>query len=142
MNDDTSALARRWFDAVWNTRSEETIREMLDPRAVGHLEGLVTNGLDEFLAARSYLLNAFPDFRINVDAAIAQGDDVAVRWTVNGTHRGQLLDVPATNQPVTLRGMTWLRFSNGRIIEGWDAWNRERLMCELRAAAGGGQRPS
>jgi hypothetical protein len=32
--------------------------------------------------------------------------------------------------------MTWLRFTgDGRIAEGWDAWNQGRLMAELQAAA-------
>ena len=131
---DVLALTRRWFDDLWNTRREATIGELLDPRAVGHLQGLVTNGIDEFSAARAHLLNAFPDFRITVEAAIAQGNDVAVRWVVHGTHRGQLLDVPATGQPVTIRGLTWLRFENGRIVEGWDAWNQGQLMNDLKAA--------
>jgi steroid delta-isomerase-like uncharacterized protein len=138
MATDVLALTRRWFDDLWNTRREATIDELLDPRAVGHLEGLVTKDLDEFKRARAYLLNAFPDFHITVEAAIAQGNDVAVRWVVRGTHRGELLDVPATGKPVTIRGLTWLRFENGRIVEGWDAWNRGQLMNDLKAAAGGG----
>lgn len=132
---DNSTLARRWFDDVWNKRRDETVHELLDPGAIDHLEGLVTHGVSEFFAARSFLLNAFPDFHITVEAAIAEGDDVAVRWSATGTHRGELLGVPATGNPVALQGITWLRFSSGRLVEGWDAWNQGRLMNELHAAA-------
>jgi len=131
---DNSSLARRWFDEVWNKRRDATVHELLDPNAVGHLEGLVTRGVAEFLAARSFLLTAFPDLHIEVDATVAQGDQVAVRWSVKGTHRGELLGIAATDQPVAIRGISWLRFSNGRIVEGWDAWNQGRLVAELQAA--------
>lgn len=42
-----------------------------------------------------------------------------------------------TGKPVAFRGITWLRFANGRLAEGWDSWNQGRLMQELQAAANG-----
>jgi len=135
---DNSALTRRWFDEVWNKRHDATVHELLDPNAVGHLEGLVTRGVAEFFSARSFLVSAFPDLDVTVEATLAQNDQVAVRWSVKGTHRGELLGIPATGTPVTFRGITWLRFSNGRIVEGWDAWNQGRLMAELQTAAKSG----
>ena len=42
---------------------------------------------------------------------------------------------PITDTPVAFRGMTWLRFSKGRIVEGWDAWNQGTLMTDLQAVA-------
>jgi predicted ester cyclase len=58
-----------------------------------------------------------------------------VRWAAEGTHRGELLGIAATGLHIAIRGMTWLRLSNGRIVEGWDSWNQGRLMSELQAAA-------
>ncbi len=31
--------------------------------------------------------------------------------------------------------MTWLRFADGQIVEGWDSWNQGRVVAELQAAA-------
>jgi steroid delta-isomerase-like uncharacterized protein len=132
---ENATLVRRWFEEVWNKRSDATVHELLDPAAIGHLEGLVTHNVAEFFAARSILFDAFPDLQVSVEGILAEGDQVAVRWSAEGTHRGQLLGISATGQPVTLRGMTWLRLSDGRIVEGWDAWNQGRLMNELQAAA-------
>ena len=129
---ENATLVRRWFDEVWNERRDATVHELLDPAAIGHLEGLVTHNVAEFLAARSILLNAFPDLRVLVEGILADEDEVAVRWSAEGTHRGQLLSIPCTGHPITIRGMTWLRLSNGCIVEGWDAWNQGRLMNELQ----------
>jgi steroid delta-isomerase-like uncharacterized protein len=132
-----TALARRWFDDVWNKRREATITEILHPDAVGHLEGLVTRGVAEFVTARAFLIGAFPDLRIAIDDMVCEGDNVVVRWAVTGTHQGDNLGIPATGKPVAFRGITWLRFANGRLVEGWDSWNQGRLMQELQAAANG-----
>jgi steroid delta-isomerase-like uncharacterized protein len=131
-------LARRWFDEVWTQRRDETVRELLDPDIVGHMEGLEVRKPEDFLGARAALLNAFPDLRVSVEDVIAEGDRVAVRWSASGTHRGDNLGFEATHRPVSFRGVTWLVFSNGRIVRGWDSWNQGRLLIEL--SGGGGQR--
>ena len=129
-----TALARRWFDEVWNRRLDATVRELLRPDSIGHLEGLVTRGVDEFFAARSILLGAFPDLHVKVEDTVAQGDRVAIRWSATGTHGGDQLGFQATGRSASFRGITWLIFAEGHIVEGWDAWNQQRLLAELRPA--------
>jgi steroid delta-isomerase-like uncharacterized protein len=129
------ALIRRWIEEVWNQRRDATVHELLDPNSVGHLEGLVAHGVDQFLDARAFLTAAFPDFHLTIEDAIAQDSHVAIRWSAKGTHRGALLGVPATGAPVVFRGLTWFRLSGGRIVEGWDSWNLGGLLADLRAAA-------
>lgn len=129
-----AALARRWFDEVWNKRSDSTVHELLHIDAAGHLESGDSRGVAEFLATRAFILGAFPDLRIVVEEMAAQGASVAVRWSVKGTHRGEFLGIAASAAPVDFRGITWLRFADGQIVEGWDAWNQGRLLTELQAA--------
>jgi len=136
MNEQSNmARARRWFTEVWNERLDATVHELLDPQAVGYLEGLVSRGIPKFFEARSYILGAFPDFQLTIEDMIAEEDNVVARWTAHGTHRGDNLGMPATGTHVHFRGMTWLRFADGRIVEGWDSWNQGRLVTDLQAAA-------
>lgn len=129
-----AALARRWFFEVWNQRREATVNELLAPDAAGHLEGgLEVRGPAEFHPVRAALLGAFPDFEVQVDQIISEGDDVVVRWSAKGTHRGESLGFPASNRQAGFRGITWLRFKDGKIVEGWDAWNQGRMIQELQA---------
>jgi steroid delta-isomerase-like uncharacterized protein len=134
MAEDLNGLARRWFEENWNQRREAVVDEMLAADAVGHMEGTETHGRGDFKAVRAALLGAFPDLRIVVEDTIAEGDQVAVRWRVAATHRGDQLGFPATDQPAEFRGITWLRFDGGQIVEGWDAWNQGELVQRLRAA--------
>jgi predicted ester cyclase len=62
----------------------------------------------------------------------ADGDHVFVRWRARGTHRGDCLGRPAIGRPVDFRGMTWLTFRNGLIVEGWDSWNLGELLESLK----------
>lgn len=132
MSASNAELARRWFEEVWNQRREATVEELMHPEAVGHLEGSEIRGPSEFLSAHARLLGAFPDFGVQVDQIIAQGDDVVVRWSAKGTHRGESLGFPASNRSAAFRGITWLRFRGGRIVEGWDAWNQGKLIQDLQ----------
>jgi steroid delta-isomerase-like uncharacterized protein len=118
---------------VWNDRREATIDELLTPDAVGHMEGVQTHGPQGFREARAGLLAAFPDMRLTVIAAVAEGDSVVIRWNVEATHLGDAFGLTASKQKVNFRGMTWLRFENGRIVEGWDSWNQGGLLEQLRA---------
>ena len=135
MAESNADLARRWFDEVWNLRRDDTVRELLHRKGIGHLEGKDIEGPEEFLAGRAALLDAFPDLRVTVEATVSDGPDVVVRWSASGTHRGDGLGFPASLRRASFRGITWLKFKDGRIVEGWDSWNLGRLLSDLKAAS-------
>src|SRR5579863_9256037 len=123
MSDRNRSLAIRWFEEVWNLRSDAMIDQMLGPQSVGHMEGIDVVGPTEFKSVRAALLKAFPDLRAIVEATATDGDNVVVRWSATGTHRGPCFGIEATGTSVAFRGMTWFVLKDGRLIEGWDSWN-------------------
>ena len=131
--DSNSDLARKWFDEVWNQRRDATVLEMLHPNIVGYMEGQEIHAPGEFLRARAALLNGLPDLRVTVEAVVSEGDDVVVRWSATGTHGGAGLGIPPSSRDVSFRGMSWLVFSGGRIVKGWDSWNQGLLFQQLTA---------
>jgi len=48
---------------------------------------------------------------------IAEADKVVTRWSVCGTHRGELLGVPPTGRPLSWTGITIHRLVGGRVME-------------------------
>jgi len=130
-----SRLARKWFEEVWNQRME-SIHELLHPNIVGHMEGLEVRSPADFVRARAALLDGLPDLRVTVEAVISEGDAAVVRWSATGTHRGPGLGLAPSLRRVTFRGMSWMVFSEGRIIEGWDSWNQGLLLQQLSASPG------
>ena len=94
-----AAIARRFYEEVWNQRREAAIDELMAPDLVGKMEGGDVAGPAQFKQMRQELLQAFPDLNLTVEDVIEEGDKVVVRWSVIGTHRGPLAGTPPTNRP-------------------------------------------
>jgi steroid delta-isomerase-like uncharacterized protein len=132
---ENASLARRWFEEVWNLRRTETIDELLNDESVCHAESGILRGKQAFKErTHAVFLSAFSDLRMTVEATVAEGDEVAVRWAFTGTHDGDGLGLPPTGRKVSCRGVTWIRFTGGKMMEGWDCWNQGGLIESLRAA--------
>ena len=76
---------------------------------------------------------ALPDIQITVDEAISEGDKVAVRFTVRGTHQDELMGVPATGNKVEVTGQSFFRFVDGRVAERWQQMDTVTLLTQLGA---------
>src|SRR4051794_37776672 len=99
---ENEALARRWFEEVWNQRRTDTVREMLTDDSVCHSEGGPLRGAEAFLEnAHRPFLAAFPDLQVQVEDTVSQGDVVVVRWTATATHAGDGLGLAPTAKRVT-----------------------------------------
>lgn len=129
---DPKTVARRWFEEVWNERRDDCVDELMTEDSRGHVEGGEVRGPAAFRDMRAMFLSALPDIRIEIEDVVGEGDRAAVRWRASGTHAGAGFGFPATNQPVEVRGTTWLVVREGRIVEGWDTWNLGGLLESLR----------
>jgi steroid delta-isomerase-like uncharacterized protein len=133
MTPTNETLARRWFEEVWNQQRSDTIRELLTAETRCHTEAGMHQGHDRFLEhVHSPFLAMFPDVKMTIEDTVSEGDRVVVRWRFQGTHTGKGLGMEPTGRKVSFRGMTWLRFESGKIVEGVDCWNLSGLMETLR----------
>jgi predicted ester cyclase len=69
-------------------------------------------------------LELFDDLRFEVTDQVSEGDRVASRWTLCGTHRGRA---------VRLTGIVISRFQDGRIVEDHAASDTMELVRQLGA---------
>jgi steroid delta-isomerase-like uncharacterized protein len=84
------------------------------------------------------LRSAFPDCRMTVEDVVAEGDQVAYRWTFSGTHRGELRGIAATGKRVSISGINVDRIAHGKIAEHWSQADVLGLLQQLGAVPGGG----
>ncbi len=91
---------------------------------------------DEYREYLRGILNAFPDTHFTIRDIIAQGEKVALTWTVRGTHKGSYVlrdgkSVPATNRVVQMPGCTIYEFRNNLVIHQEVLWDQVSFMTQL-----------
>lgn len=74
---------------------------------------------------------AFPDSRITINNSITEGDTVATRWTLTGTHRSAFQGIPPTGRAVKFTGIEYNRVVDGRIAEHWSMFDNVALLQQL-----------
>lgn len=85
-------------------------------------------GVSEFYRA---FAKALPDLQLAAEDVVEDGDKVAVRYSIRGTHSDDLMGVPATGNKVELEGQSFFRFENGRVAERWQALDGAALLTQL-----------
>jgi steroid delta-isomerase-like uncharacterized protein len=139
MYEENKKLGRRWFEEVWNTGRDGAIDELLSPEGVGFglgEPGTEVQGPEQLKPFVRNLRDAFPDLHIAVQDMVAEGDKVAIRFRVTGTHQGNGLGFPATNRPIDVTGMTIIQFANGKLLHGWNNWDQLGMMEQLGVTPG------
>jgi len=77
------------------------------------------------------LRTAFPDLAVSVDYLVTDDDNVAMAYTISGTHNGPLGGIPATGKKVKARGMQIARFENGKIVERWGSSDELGILKQI-----------
>lgn len=121
------ALVRRLFDEVLNGGNRATAEELLLPERV---DGL----LDRLAYARS----SRPDLHRVLHDMVAEGDKVAIRWSVTGTHTGRwthpaIGPIAPTGKVVTNTGITIYRLADGKVAEAWEVSDMLGLLQQMEA---------
>jgi steroid delta-isomerase-like uncharacterized protein len=136
MSEQSNTIVHRWMEEVWNKGRVDAIDEMLAGDVVIHgLGGGDVHGPEGYRPFFERMRSAFSDVRVVVDDAVAQGDTVAARCTVSGTHTGDGLGVPATGRPVEFTGMTMVRVKDGKIVEGWNNFDFAGMLQQITPLA-------
>ena len=87
MSEENKALARRSWQIVENL---DTIEEIYAPDVVWHEPDQEVRGIEEARQFVSTYKSALPDLNVTVEDAIAEGEKALTRWTVRGTHQGEV----------------------------------------------------
>ena len=85
---------------------------------------------------RAPLWAAVPDVRWTLERVIAEGDWVAVQWSMRGTHTGDFAhptfgSAPASGKVIQMTYMDHYRIADGRIAEAWEVRDALALLQQL-----------
>lgn len=130
VKEENKEIVRRYLNA-FNERDRDALSELLAEGVVEHGIHEELHGFDEIWDFLQAHFDTFPDYSGTTEAMIAEGDTVAVRYTVSGTHTGEYRDVEPTGHEVRWTGMVMYRIEDGEIAEIWLEEDRLGLLEQL-----------
>lgn len=129
--------------------NKRTIRRFFEGTQSGNLDIIdepvtdiiVTHGylggdpssLTEYKGFFEMISTGFPDAQISIETLVGEGDHVAVRFAADGTHGGEFMGIPATEQGVSITGTVFYRLTGGTIAEAWLHADFQTLWQQLGA---------
>lgn len=129
---DLKSVAERFYGEVMNGGDLDAFDEIVDDSFIEHEEfpGLTANkeGVRTWL---SMMRDAFPDFSVDVDAMVSEGDEVWTQGTMRGTHKGEFMGIPATGKAVEVAVLDRVRFRDGKAVEHWGVTDSLAMMQQL-----------
>lgn len=131
--EDNKAVVYRTIDAV-NRGDLDIIDELFSPDCIIHNPGGVTLDRAGHKRNLALLAQGFPDIYCSAEAVVAEGDLVAARQTLTGTHRGEVQGVPPTGKQVNYTAMGFIRVSDGKVVEVWHEVDTLGLLQQLGLA--------
>ena len=137
---ENEALVRRYFEEGWVKGNLAAVEDFMVPNYIEHqvpdVQLASRDSLKQLLAT---YYKAFPDMKSVLHDIFAQGDRVAFRWSVSGTHLGDWVGIPPTGNHITASGITIYRISGGKAVEGWTSIDISRSEEEQRWLSEGGR---
>ena len=88
-------------------------------------------GFESFFTA---LKAGFPDAKIAPETLVADDEQVAVAYTLTGTHEGVFQGIEPTGRRIEVRGLQIGRFEAGKIVERWGASDELGILKQLGTA--------
>jgi len=131
--EDLKHISQRFYDAV-NVGDMDGAMSLVadDFRDYEEFPG-ISNDRDGVRQFFEMMRSAFPDFRIDVQDMLVEGDKVAVRMQMSGTHQGEFLGMPGTGQRFSTTGIDIVRVVGGKAVEHWGATDTLGMMQQLGA---------
>jgi steroid delta-isomerase-like uncharacterized protein len=135
--DENKALVRRVFEVLqreaWPAGDFQPLEAFLAPDCVYHDPGTPLRGHEGFRRLLTMYRTAFPDAQFTIEDVVAEGDTVAARFTVRGTHTGELMGIAPSGKVVEVSIVTLLRIADGKIAEEWERFDTAHLLQQVGA---------
>ena len=121
--DQNKAIARRWSEELWSRGNLAVADEIIAPGYERHDPGdpFPARGPADVKRIVQMLRSMLPDFHVEVESVIAEGDFVVSRYTATATDTVGYMGMPATGKAIRTQAIQIFRFSNGKIVESWAA---------------------
>ncbi|WP_049986139.1 ester cyclase [Halobellus rufus] len=135
---ENKAMVRRIIDEAWNDQDLDVVDELYSEDYTGHWylpEGRESDR-ETLKGFMSEVFEGFPDYQMNVEFVIAEGEYVTVGFTGRGSHEGEFMGIPPGDSETPYNptpGHITFRIEDGRVVEGWSTWDALGLLQDMGA---------
>ena len=96
-------------------------------------------GPEGYIKLFTMMRTAFPDLKVTVEHIVQDENDLAMAYTIHGTHNGHFMGIAPTAKTFEARGMHISRFQNGKIVHRWGSSDELGLVKQLGATLNTGK---
>jgi steroid delta-isomerase-like uncharacterized protein len=127
------SIVQRWVEGGWNHGNLALVDELYAADYMLHDPSTpdFPGGQAAFKQFVTTLQTAFPNLQVTVEDMLAEGNKVAWRWTIIGTHTGDLMGIPPTGKPIKITGIVVSHFVNGKWAEDYVNWDTLGMMQQI-----------
>jgi len=132
------AIAKQVLEAAFNQGDLSVIDQYAAADGVDHQEPPGTDFRQHLKEVVTRMRTGMPDLHFEVHDILAEGDIVAFRSTMTGTHTG-VFDtgmgrvLPPTGHKISVPHMHFLRFVDGKNTDLWHVWDIASMMRQMGA---------
>jgi steroid delta-isomerase-like uncharacterized protein len=127
------AQFRRTYEEMFNQGNLAVADELIAPDCINHEAppGMDNRGPEAIRQVVIMLRTAFPDLHGTIEELVAEGDTVACRVTMSGTHLGPFMGIAPTGRSFRQAQMHLVRFRDGKGVEHREVRDDLGLMQQL-----------
>lgn len=136
MSIETNKRIMNRFVEFINTASETLAHELISPNAVFYVPGRPEplRGPAGYLSLVGMMRSGFPDIQWSLEDMVTEGDTIAARFIMRGTHQGTFMGIPPTGKPIQVQAMNFYRLTDGQFIEEHGQPDMLGLLQQIGAA--------
>ncbi len=117
--EESRQFINEYIGAISKDKSEAVIdKYVADPELKGHI---------------LFFEAGLPNYQLIPEDIIAEGNKVAVRFLLEGEHRGDLFGIPPTGRKVNIEGIIIYEVDNNKIVNHWMQADSNTLMQQISA---------
>ena len=126
-------IVEQYCNQVWNKGHLAVADELLATNCACDDRLTPARGREGIKRHVEKLRSVFPDLRLRIEDMVAEEDKVVVRWSLQGTHKGELptMGLRPTGEKVSFTGISIYRLEDGKIVEIWQEGDYLGLVDQL-----------
>lgn len=97
----------------------DVLNEICTEDIISHAPLGEPRGLEALKDYEAPIHEAMPNFDVTFEDVVAEGDRVAMRLTIRGIHKGEMMGIAPTGNQVEFQNTIFHRMEDGKIAERW-----------------------